>query len=108
MWLWFSWIVSIFDSLFGNYPCIPDRWGEQQQLDDESIKYIQWFKELLLKLAPQLLDQLNRSSVIPAAIEAKKSPINSNLSNSKKMKLFQKLPMPKIAQAASPKNAQSW
>ncbi len=56
MWLWFSWIVSIFDSLFGNYPCIPDRWGEQQQLDDESIKYIQWFKELLLKLAPQLLD----------------------------------------------------
>jgi hypothetical protein len=71
MWLWFSWIVSIFDSLFGNYPCIPDRWGEQDQLDDESIKYIQGFKELLLKLAPQLLDQLNRS-VIPAAIEAKK------------------------------------
>jgi len=71
MWLWFSWIVSMFDSLFGNYPCIPDRWGEQDQLDDESVKYIQWFKELLLKLAPQLLDQLNRS-VIPAAIEAKK------------------------------------
>lgn len=71
MWLWLSWVVSMFDFLFGNYPCIPDRWGEQDQLDDESVKYIKWFKELLLQLAPQLLDQLNRS-VIPAAIEARK------------------------------------
>jgi hypothetical protein len=71
MWPILSWFVSIYDSWTGNYPYIPEKWGDQENLDDESIHYIHWFKELLLKLAPQLLDQLNRA-VIPAAREVKK------------------------------------